>query len=121
MGWTSLYVRRDWYGVARVWTTPSWCRVCHHGSFRGYLVCRVWIQLSDFTCYWYWNESFNGESRPGVVPGFVPNWWSKISDAQKEIHYEQEIVHCRLAMIAFIGATHQTFLLHQGLLDFSPN
>jgi len=68
-----------------------------------------------------WDDTFNGESRPGVVPGFVPQWWSKISVAQKEVHYEQEIVHCRLAMIAFIGATHQTFLLHQGLLDFSPN
>eukprot|EP00581_Thalassiosira_minuscula_P018255 CAMPEP_0183718502 /NCGR_PEP_ID=MMETSP0737-20130205/11739_1 /TAXON_ID=385413 /ORGANISM="Thalassiosira miniscula, Strain CCMP1093" /LENGTH=202 /DNA_ID=CAMNT_0025948065 /DNA_START=33 /DNA_END=641 /DNA_ORIENTATION=- len=69
-----------------------------------------------------WEETFNGDSRPGVVNGFVPQWWSKISDEQKEIHYEQEIVHCRLAMIAFIGATHQTFLLHKGLLDFTmPN
>jgi hypothetical protein len=69
-----------------------------------------------------WDDTFNGDGRPGVVNGFVPQWWAKISDAQKDIHYEQEIVHCRLAMIAFIGATHQTFLLHKGLLDFSmPN
>jgi len=66
-----------------------------------------------------WEETFNGESRPGVVPGFVPNWWSGISDKQKEVHYEQEIVHCRLAMIAFLGASHQTFLFHKDLLDFS--
>lgn len=69
-----------------------------------------------------WDETFNGDSRPGVVAGFIPNWWDKISDAEKEIRYEQEIVHCRLAMIAFIGATHQTFLLNKQLLDFSmPN
>jgi len=67
-----------------------------------------------------WDETFNGESRPGMVNGFVPQWWSKISDAQKDIHYEQEIVHSRLAMIAFIGATHQSFFFpgHK-LLDFA--
>jgi len=69
-----------------------------------------------------WEETFNGESRPGTLAGWEGAGWSKMTDAQKDQRYEQEIVHCRLAMIAFIGATHQTFLLHKGLLDFTtPN
>ncbi|KAL7460730.1 hypothetical protein ACHAXS_001174 [Conticribra weissflogii] len=66
-----------------------------------------------------WNETFNGESRPGTLPGWEGPGWDKKSEAEKERLYTSEIVHCRLAMIAFIGATHQTFLLHKGLLDFS--
>ncbi|KAL3765061.1 hypothetical protein ACHAWU_009429 [Discostella pseudostelligera] len=69
-----------------------------------------------------WDETFNGTSRPGVLPGWEGGSWSKMSEAEKNKRFESEIVHCRLAMIAFIGATHQTFLLHKGLLDFSgPN
>jgi hypothetical protein len=69
-----------------------------------------------------WDETFNGDSRPGHLKGWEGGGWAKKTDAQKETAYTQEIVHCRLAMIAFIGATHQTFLLHKGLLDFSgPN
>ena len=66
-----------------------------------------------------WEETINGDSRPGVLPGWEGSGWAKKTDAQKEKAYEQEIVHARLGMIAFIGATHQTFLLHKGLLDFS--
>jgi len=68
-----------------------------------------------------WEETFNGDSRPGVLPGWEGSAWKGKSEAQQATRYEQEIVHCRLAMIAFIGATHQTFLLHKDLLDFSPN
>jgi hypothetical protein len=69
-----------------------------------------------------WNETFNGDSRPGVLPGWEGKGWASKSAAEQERLYTSEIVHCRLAMIAFIGATHQTFLLHKGLLDFSgPN
>lgn len=68
-----------------------------------------------------WESTFNGDSRPGDI-GWTGAGFDKLNDAGKEKRYEQEIVHCRLAMIAFIGATHQTFLLHKGLLDFSsPN
>jgi hypothetical protein len=66
-----------------------------------------------------WEETFNGESRPGVVDGFVPKWWAGQSEVEQERLYTSEIVHCRLAMIAFIGASHQTFLLDKPLLDFS--
>ena len=68
-----------------------------------------------------WEETFNGESRPGTLPGWEGAGWSKLTDAQKDVRFEQEIVHSRLAMIAFIGATHQTFLLNKPLLDFTPN
>ncbi|EJK62427.1 hypothetical protein THAOC_16963 [Thalassiosira oceanica] len=68
-----------------------------------------------------WDETFNGDSRPGDI-GWTGAGFDKLDEAGKAKRYEQEIVHCRLAMIAFIGATHQTFLLHKGLLDFSaPN
>jgi len=66
-----------------------------------------------------WEETFNGDSRPGVVPGWEGPGWDKKSETEKERLYTSEIVHCRLAMIAFIGATHQTFLLGKPLLDFS--
>jgi len=65
-----------------------------------------------------WEETFNGESRPGVLPGWEGPGWNEKSEAEKDRLYTCEIVHCRLAMIAFIGATHQTFLLNKGLLDF---
>jgi hypothetical protein len=69
-----------------------------------------------------WEETFNGSSRPGVLSGWEGSGWANLSEKDKQKRFEQEIVHCRLAMIAFIGATHQTFLLHKGLLDFSaPN
>ncbi|KAL7528735.1 hypothetical protein ACHAXR_002603 [Thalassiosira sp. AJA248-18] len=69
-----------------------------------------------------WEETFNGDSRPGTLAGWEGAGWNKLDEATKNKRFEQEIVHCRLAMIAFIGATHQTFLLHKGLLDFSaPN
>jgi hypothetical protein len=66
-----------------------------------------------------WNETFNGDSRPGVVDGFVPRWWDKQSEVEQTRLYTSEIVHCRLAMIAFIGASHQTFLLNKPLFDLS--
>lgn len=68
-----------------------------------------------------WEETFNGDSRPGVLPGWEGKGWANLSEKDKNKRFEQEIVHCRLAMIAFIGATHQTFLLHKPLLDFGPN
>jgi len=69
-----------------------------------------------------WEETFNGDSRPGVLPGWEGAGWDKMTEEKKNRLFESEIVHCRLAMIAFIGATHQTFLLHKGLLDFTmPN
>jgi len=66
-----------------------------------------------------WEETFNGESRPGTLAGWEGKGWSRLSEKEQNIRFEQEIVHCRLAMIAFIGATHQTFFFHQGLLDFT--
>ena len=66
-----------------------------------------------------WEETFNGESRPGTLPGWEPKSWGNLSEKEQARLYESEIVHCRLAMIAFIGATHQTFLLGKPLLDFS--
>lgn len=69
-----------------------------------------------------WDDTFNGDGQPGVVQGFKPTGWDSKSEADKAKALEQEITHCRLAMIAFIGATHQTMFFHQGLLDFSaPN
>ncbi len=64
-----------------------------------------------------WNKYY-GDGTPGDI-GWTGGQLSKMNDAQIKTRMESEIVHCRLAMIAFIGATHQTFLLHKGLLDFS--
>ena len=50
-----------------------------------------------------------GEGEPGDL-GFDGGYLNKKSDAQIAKLKEQEIVHCRLAMIAFVGATVQTLL-----------
>jgi len=65
-----------------------------------------------------WDKTFAGEGNPGDL-GWGASLLDKLSEEEKKKRYESEIVHCRLAMIAFVGATHQTFLLHKGLLDFS--
>ena len=56
-----------------------------------------------------------GEGEPGDL-GWLPKNWSSMSDAQKATRAEQEIVHCRLAMIAFTGAIVQTLLYGKPLL-----
>jgi hypothetical protein len=64
-----------------------------------------------------WNKYF-GDGEPGDI-GWSGGQLNKMSEQQIFTRKTSEIVHCRLAMIAFIGATHQTFLLHKNLLDFS--
>jgi len=66
------------------------------------------IELTTF------NQHY-GDGEPGDLGldgGFFKN---KTPDQIKKLK-ESEIVHSRLAMIAFIGATHQTFLLGKPLL-----
>jgi hypothetical protein len=44
---------------------------------------------------------------------------NNMSAEQKKTRMTSEIVHCRLAMIAFTGAMVQTLLYGKPLLDFS--
>merc|ERR1711935_248242 len=61
------------------------------------------------------NKHYDG-STPGEI-GWEGNWAS-LTDSQKAFRKESEIVHCRLAMIAFVGAIVQTLLFHQPLISF---
>ena len=57
--------------------------------------------------------SFNmtyGDGTPGDIGWDFPGLMSKLSDADKKKRMESEIVHGRLAMIAFVGAIVQTLL-----------
>ena len=56
-----------------------------------------------------------GEGEPGAI-GWEPKSWATASDEFKKNRMESEIVHCRLAMIAFTGAMVQTLLYGQPLL-----
>ena len=66
-----------------------------------------------------WNKYY-GDGTPGDI-GWDGGQLKNMDSAAVKKRMESEVVHCRLAMIAFIGATHQTFLLHKGLLDFGSN
>ena len=56
-----------------------------------------------------------GEGEPGEM-GWEPKSWATMSESTKAARKEQEIVHCRLAMIAFTGAVVQTLLFGKPLL-----
>ena len=56
-----------------------------------------------------------GDGTPGDI-GLDGGLMAKLSDDQKKVRMEQEVVHGRLAMIAFTGAIVQTLLFHQPLL-----
>eukprot|EP00542_Grammatophora_oceanica_P009354 CAMPEP_0194026454 /NCGR_PEP_ID=MMETSP0009_2-20130614/751_1 /TAXON_ID=210454 /ORGANISM="Grammatophora oceanica, Strain CCMP 410" /LENGTH=205 /DNA_ID=CAMNT_0038665141 /DNA_START=48 /DNA_END=665 /DNA_ORIENTATION=- len=57
-----------------------------------------------------------GEGEPGDIGWDFLGLLDGKSDAEVRRTMEQEIVHCRLAMIAFTGATVQTLLYHENLL-----
>ena len=61
-----------------------------------------------------YNKHYDG-STPGEIGWEGPSW-SKLTDAQKAFRKESEIVHCRLAMIAFTGAIVQQLLFGQPLI-----
>jgi hypothetical protein len=67
------------------------------------------IELANF------NRHYDG-SEPGEIPGFDGGFLKNKTPAQIMDLKEKEITHCRLAMIAFVGATVQTLLFHQPLL-----
>jgi Chlorophyll A-B binding protein len=56
-----------------------------------------------------------GDGEPGEI-GWEPKSWASLSASTKAVRKEQEIVHCRLAMIAFTGAVVQTLLFDKPLL-----
>ncbi|CAB9506321.1 Fucoxanthin-chlorophyll a-c binding protein A, chloroplastic [Seminavis robusta] len=55
-------------------------------------------------------------SEPGELPGWEPRGWDSVPESTKAVRKEQEIVHCRLAMIAFTGAIVQSLLFNEPLL-----
>jgi hypothetical protein len=66
------------------------------------------IELANFNKYY-------GEGEPGDI-GFGSDRLEGKDAAFVEKTKTQEIVHCRLAMIAILGATVQTLLFHKPLL-----
>jgi hypothetical protein len=60
-------------------------------------------------------NSHYGDGAPGEI-GWEPKNWATMPAATKAVRKEQEIVHCRLAMIAFTGAIVQTLLFDKPLL-----
>jgi len=66
------------------------------------------IELANFDKYY-------GEGEPGDI-GFGSQFLKGKSDEFIAKTKEQEITHCRLAMIAFTGAVVQTLLYHEPLL-----
>jgi len=58
-----------------------------------------------------------GDGEPGDL-GWVPKGWDTMDESTKAKRREQEIVHSRLAMIAFTGATVQTLLFDKPLVGF---
>mmetsp|Transcript_22935 Transcript_22935/g.32097 ORF Transcript_22935/g.32097 Transcript_22935/m.32097 type:complete len:205 (-) Transcript_22935:211-825(-) len=57
-----------------------------------------------------------GEGTPGDIGWDFLGLLDGKSDEEVKRTMEQEIVHCRLAMIAFVGASVQTLLFHTPLL-----
>ena len=66
------------------------------------------VELATFNMHY-------GEGEPGEI-GWEPKSWATSSDSTKATRKEQEIVHCRLAMIAFTGAVVQTLLFEKPLI-----
>mmetsp|Transcript_15682 Transcript_15682/g.24407 ORF Transcript_15682/g.24407 Transcript_15682/m.24407 type:complete len:197 (-) Transcript_15682:163-753(-) len=66
------------------------------------------IELANFNKYY-------GEGEPGDI-GWTGGLLAGKTDAEIMKAKEQEITHCRLAMIAITGATVQTLIFHQPLL-----
>jgi hypothetical protein len=64
-----------------------------------------------------WDKHYKSDTAPGDI-GWTGGMLKNKDEAGIRRLKESEVVHCRLAMIAFLGQTHQTFLLHKGLLDF---
>lgn len=56
------------------------------------------------------------DSEPGDLGWGTEYMLGGMNAEEKKYRQEQEIVHCRLAMIAFLGATVQTLVLNQPLL-----
>ena len=56
-----------------------------------------------------------GDGEPGEL-GWEPKNWASLPASTKKVRKESEIVHCRLAMIAFTGAIVQTLLYGKPLL-----
>ena len=61
-----------------------------------------------------YNKHYDG-STPGEI-GWEGKKWATLTDSQKAFRKESEIVHCRLAMIAFTGAIVQTLLFNTPLI-----
>lgn len=62
-----------------------------------------------------YNKHYDG-STPGEI-GWEGAGWAKLTDSEKAFRKESEVVHCRLAMIAFTGAIVQTLLFNQPLIS----
>mmetsp|Transcript_16772 Transcript_16772/g.40883 ORF Transcript_16772/g.40883 Transcript_16772/m.40883 type:complete len:145 (+) Transcript_16772:389-823(+) len=57
------------------------------------------------------------DSTPGEI-GWEGKGWASLTDSEKAFRKESEVVHCRLAMIAFTGAIVQTLLFSKPLISF---
>jgi light-harvesting complex I chlorophyll a/b binding protein 1/light-harvesting complex I chlorophyll a/b binding protein 4 len=62
-----------------------------------------------------YNKHYDG-STPGEI-GWEGGGWAKLTESEKAFRKESEVVHCRLAMIAFTGAITQTLLFNTPLIS----
>jgi light-harvesting complex I chlorophyll a/b binding protein 1 len=67
------------------------------------------VEVANFSKYY-------GEGTPGDI-GLDGGMMGKMSEAQKFTRMTSEVVHCRLAMIAFTGGIVQTLLFNKPLLE----
>lgn len=82
------------------------------GNFQIFLAIGA-IELANFNKHY-------GEATPGDIGWDFLGLLDGKTDDEVRRRFEQEIIHCRLGMIAFVGASVQTLLFHQKLLDFTP-
>jgi len=78
------------------------------GNFQIFLAIGM-IELGNFSKHY-------GEGTPGDIGWDFIGLTKGLSPEEFKRRQEQEIIHCRLAMIAIVGASVQTLLFHQPLL-----
>lgn len=78
------------------------------GNFQVFLAIGM-IELGNFNKHY-------GEGTPGDIGWDFLGLLKDMSPEELKRRQEQEVIHCRLAMIAIVGASVQTLTLHQPLL-----
>mmetsp|Transcript_36196 Transcript_36196/g.73915 ORF Transcript_36196/g.73915 Transcript_36196/m.73915 type:complete len:202 (-) Transcript_36196:235-840(-) len=100
-----IHLAGDQFTALNPFEAPA--KVGFVGNMQVFLTIGI-IELANF------NRHYDG-SEPGDL-GWTGGLLDNMDEEQIKYRKEQEIVHCRLAMIAFTGATVQTLLFNEKLL-----